>query len=155
MSANVPKRESRGLSTWMGKNPFDGLREEMDRVISSFSSGWKDDFFSGVQLPSLDLAETDKEIEVKVDVPGFKPEEIKVEVQGNLLFVRGEHKEEKEEKDKTYHRVERRSGSLERRVTLPAAVNPEKVSAQCRDGVLTITLAKAEGACARKIEVKS
>jgi HSP20 family protein len=106
-------------------------------------------------LPSLDLAETDSAFEIKVDVPGFKSEEIGVEVRGDLVQIRGEHKTEtKEEKDKTYHRIERRSGSFSRTLTLPCRVNEQKVVADYKEGVLTIHLPKVEGARTHKIKVQ-
>jgi HSP20 family protein len=71
-----------------------------------------------------------------------------------MLVITGERKEEKEEKGKTFHRIERRSGSIRRSVTLPCAVKEGEINAQCKDGVLTVTLPKAEKACTRKIPVK-
>jgi HSP20 family protein len=127
----------------------------MDDVLARFSTGPNAGWLSEVQLPSTDVAETDKSIEVKMDVPGFKPEEINVEVQGNLLLISGEHKEEKEEKGKTFHRLERRAGSIRRTITLPTPVEQERVAAQCRDGVLTISLPKTEESRTKKIAVKA
>jgi HSP20 family protein len=85
----------------------------------------------------------------------MKPEEINVEVQNGQLWISGEKKEEKEEKGKTYHRVERRYGSFRRMLPIPASVDPEKVEASFREGVLKITLAKTEEAKAKHVEVKS
>ena len=90
-----------------------------------------------------------------MDVPGLKPEEIEIQLNNGILTVSGERREEKEEKGKTFHRIERRHGSFSRSVTLPAAVAEDKVDAQCHDGVLTITLQKTEEAKSRKIKVKS
>ena len=106
-------------------------------------------------LPSLDMSETANTIEVRVDVPGMKAEEIDVQLTNGVLTVSGERKEEKEEKGKTFHRVERRDGSFSRSVTLPSAVAEDKVDAQYKDGVLCITLHKTEEAKSRKITVKS
>ncbi|MBX3444565.1 MAG: Hsp20/alpha crystallin family protein [Planctomyces sp.] len=155
MKTNLPGRVSSGFAGLMNRDPVRALRSEMNELFGRFSDDWGDGgWMTEFRAPSMDLAETDKEIEVKVDVPGLKPEEINVEVQNNVLVISGEHREEKEEQGKTFHRIERRSGSLQRSITLPCAVQENKIVAQCRDGVLTITLPKAEEACRRKIPVK-
>jgi HSP20 family protein len=105
--------------------------------------------------PSLDLAETDGVLEVRMDIPGMEAKDIDIQVNNNLLTVSGERKEEREEKGKTYHRVERRVGSFSRTVTLPCPVKEEAVDAQYKNGTLTIKLPKTEEAQARKITVKS
>jgi len=133
------------------------LRDEMDDVFRRF---WPDMEWDGngglaqLSAPALDISETESQIEVKMDVPGMKPEELNIEVTGDLLRISGEHKEEKEEKNRQYHRVERRSGSFERSVRMPCAVKDKEVDAQYRDGVLTVTLAKTEEAKTHKIPVK-
>jgi HSP20 family protein len=106
-------------------------------------------------MPNLDLSETDHAIEVRVDVPGIDPNGVDIQVSGNTLTVSGERKEQREEKGKTWHRVECRTGSFSRTVTLPCAVNEQAAEAQYRDGILTVTLPKTEEATARKIKVKS
>lgn len=141
------------LPSLFGSDPIQSLRHEMNDVLSRFTSdnGW----FGGERIPALDLAETDSAFEIKLDAPGFKPEEINVEVRGDLLQIHGEHKEEtKEDKGKTYHRIERRSGSFSRTLTLPCRVNEQKVNADYKDGVLVINLPKVEGAKTHKIKVQ-
>lgn len=88
-----------------------------------------------------------------MDVPGLKASEIHVEVTGNTLRISGEHKEEKKEKGRTYHRLERRVGTFSRTITLPAEVMEQKVSAECQDGVLTISLPKSEAARTQTVKV--
>ena len=126
----------------------------MNELLSRFSSEDDGGWLTGERIPSLDLSETDGEIQVKLDVPGIKPDEIDIEVRGDTLHVRGEHKEEKEEKGKTFHRIERHTGSFSRSVALPCCVNEEKVIAECHDGVLTINLPKTEESKTRKVKVK-
>jgi HSP20 family protein len=121
------------------------------RVAGDGEEGW----LKGRLVPSLDLSETANAIDVRMDLPGIKPEEIDVQLNNGVLTVSGERKEEKEEKDKMYHRVERRRGSFSRSVTLPASVMEDKVEAQYRDGVLTISMQKTDEAKSRKIKVKS
>lgn len=154
MKSTLPARVSNRLSNWVRRDPFGSLREEVNDLFSRFVGEFDGGEMAEFELPSMDLAETDNQIELKMDVPGFKPDEINVEVQGDMLVVTGDHKEEKEEKGKTFHRVERRSGSIRRSVTLPCSVKESEVNAQCKDGVLTVTLPKAEKTNSRKIPVK-
>jgi len=105
-------------------------------------------------VPEANIAETDKTVEVSMDLPGMKPEEVKVEMHEGQLWITGERKEEKEEKGKTWHRVERRSGQFRRVLSLPTNVDAERVDAKLADGVLHVTLPKAAGATAKSIQVK-
>jgi HSP20 family protein len=154
MTTSLPSRLSRGLSSWFGRDPFVDLRNEMDELMSGYAEDWNGGALAEMRLPSTDISETDETIEVKMDIPGLTAEEIDIEVRGNRLQVSGEHKEEKEEKGKTFHRIERRQGRVYRSMTLPAEVNEEKIQAECHDGVLSITLPKTEQAKSRKIAVK-
>jgi HSP20 family protein len=138
----------------LGRDPFRALQDEMDQVLSRFSEGWTGEANGpGVSVPRLDLSETDGEVQLTMDVPGMKPEEIDIEVTGQTVRIRGEHKEEKEEKGRTYHRIERRSGSVFRSVELPCAVKEDKVVAEYKDGVLKVTLPKSEE-CKKSHKVK-
>jgi HSP20 family protein len=92
---------------------------------------------------------------VKMWLPGVKPEDIQVSVTNGVLTIRGEVKEEKEEKEKTYHLRERRYGSFSRSVSLPNDVSADKADADFENGVLTLTLPKAEEAKAKTITVKA
>jgi HSP20 family protein len=156
-SSLVPHRVGRGLSSWFGRDPFRAMQTEMDEMLSRFSQGWSGEgALSGVTYaPSLDISETDSELQITMDTPGMKPEEIDIEVTGDTVRIRGEHKEEKEEKGRMYHRVERRAGSFFRSVELPCAVQEEKASAEYKDGVLKLTLPKSEGEKTRKVKVKA
>ena len=89
-----------------------------------------------------------------MDIPGMEAKDIDIQVNANVLTVSGERKEEREEKGKTYHRVERRVGAFSRSVTLPCPVKEDAVDAQYKNGILTIKLPKTEEAKARKITVK-
>jgi HSP20 family protein len=155
MSTALSTRISRGLAPLFGREPFRTLQEEMDDLIGRFSADWNGEWLRGVMVPSIDVTEGDNTLQVRMDVPGVNPEEINIEVTGNTLRVSGERKEEKEEKGKTYHRVERRSGSFARSLTLPCAVKDDKVSAESHEGVLTITLPKTEESKTHKVKVKS
>ena len=89
-----------------------------------------------------------------MDVPGVKPEDIDIQLHGNMLTVNGHREEETEEKDKKFHRIERRTGTFSRSVTLPREVEEATVQANCDGGVLKIMLPKREEQRAKKIPVK-
>jgi HSP20 family protein len=105
--------------------------------------------------PSLDLAETALTIEVRMDIPGIEAKDLDIQVSENVLTISGERKEEREEKGKTYHRVERRTGAFSRSVVLPCPVKESAVDAQYRNGILTVRLPKAEESKSKKITVKT
>jgi HSP20 family protein len=155
MSTAAPaRRENRSLRPFASFGPL-GIREEMEDLMSKLFGERKENWPFGRISPSLDLAETDQTIEARLDLPGVDPKEIDIQINANILTVSGQRKEEKEEKGKTYHRVERRAGSFSRSVSLPCAVKDEAVEAKYRDGVLTITMPKTEEAKSRKIAVKT
>ena len=155
MTFAVAKREPRSVGAWFRRRPLESIREEMDDLFARA-------FGEGVELspsertcPSLDLAETDVAVEVRMDMPGMEAKDIDIQVNGHLLTISGERKEEREEKGKTYHRVERRVGSFARTVTLPCPVKEEAVDAQYKNGILTVKLPKAEEAKSKRITVKA
>jgi len=96
-----------------------------------------------------------KQVVVKAELPGMDPKEIDISLHDNVLTLRGERKQEKEEKDENYHRVERSYGAFVRSFRLSAEVESEKVDASYKDGVLTIKLKKTAKSAAKKIEVKA
>ncbi len=136
------------------RNPLALLRKEMDDVLSRFWSGDLETWPTGVDIPSVDLIEADNALELRIDLPGMESKDITVEVSGNTVKLSGERKEEKEEKGKTYHRLERRSGSFLRTITLPCKVNEDEAAAEFVNGVLTVKLPKSEETKAKRISVK-
>lgn len=106
-------------------------------------------------LPETNIVETDQALEVTVELPGMKPEDVKVEMRENALWVTGEKQEEKEEQGKTFHRVERRTGMFRRVLPLPVEVQDQKVEARFADGVLKITLPKTAKVAPKQIEIKA
>ena len=105
--------------------------------------------------PAFDISETANEIHVKAELPGVDAKEIDITVTGDLLTIKGEKKEEKEEKGQNFHRRERRYGSFSRSFRLPVEVKADSIDAGYKDGVLTVTMPKAEAEKARRIEVTS
>lgn len=147
-------RNGGGLRTWFGGDPFNSFRKEMDDVLSRF--GFEPENWPSLEhVPALDLSETEGAVEVKMDVPGFKPENIEIQVRGNLLTIKGKTEDEKEEKGREYHRVERHRGEFSRSVTLPCEVVGSKAKAEYKNGVLSLNMPKSEPIHAQKIEVKA
>jgi HSP20 family protein len=105
-------------------------------------------------MPEANVSETDNALEVAIDLPGLKPEDVKVELHDRNLVISGEKREEKEDQGKTFHRIERRTGSFRRVFPLPAMVEEGKVEAKFAEGVLHVTLPKSIEAAAKKIEIK-
>jgi HSP20 family protein len=149
----APSRASRHLRPLFGRDPFTALRQEVDDLLNHLSVEGPENWFSGVITPSVDLSETNEALQVKIDVPGLKPEDIDIEVAHNSMRVSGERKEEKEEKGKSFHRVERRSGKFSRTISLPCAVQENKIQAEYHDGVLSVLMPKAEEAKAHRIKI--
>jgi HSP20 family protein len=154
MSTTLPARISEKLGLFRRRDPFQVLQQEMDDLITRFSDDWGGDWLARPFAPLADVSETGDALQVRMDVPGIPGKDIEIEVTGNTLRVKGDRKEEHEEKGKTWHRLERRHGSFERSVTLPCAVREDKVEASCEEGVLTIRLPKTETAKTHKIAVK-
>jgi len=157
MSNALTSRVSQALKPFFTRDPFAGFQKEMDDLLSRFQADFTSNGngLAAAISPSVDLSETDEALQLRMDVPGIKPEEINIEVSGDTIRISGEHAEEKEEKGKTFHRLERRTGSFARALTLPAAVKENQVSAEVADGVLTITLPKTEVSKPQKITVKA
>lgn len=105
-------------------------------------------------VPEVDLVDTDGEFVLTAEVPGMKKDEIEIDIQDNVLTLRGEKKETKEHESKHHRYLERRYGSFERSFSLPRSVDAEKVKADYKDGVLTVHLAKSATAEGRKIAIQ-
>jgi len=110
--------------------------------------------FKGEWMPSLDVSETKDNIVVKVEVPGMDGKDIDISFANGVLTIKGERKQEKEEKDENYHRVERSYGAFSRSTRLPKDIQGDKIKASCKDGVLKITLPKSEEAKKKEVKIK-
>ena len=146
--ANIIRRENR--------QPL-SLREAMDHLFDeSFLAPFGSRFpgFDMVGAPAVDVAETDSDVIVTATVPGIKPDDLKITLTGDLLEISGETRSEIERKDATYHVRERRQGSFSRTLILPTTVLADKAQTEFEDGVLTLTLPKAEEARRKTITVK-
>jgi HSP20 family protein len=131
------------------------LRDAMDRLFDeAFTRPWSDGV-RGFGMPAVDMYQTDDEVVVRVAVPGFKPDDVQISVTGDLLTIRGETKEDEDTKEKAYHMREHRYGAFERTISLPTAVVSDKAQAEFENGILNITLPKAEEVKPKLITVKA
>jgi len=110
--------------------------------------------FRGIKIPEVDVYQTNKDVVVEIPLAGVKAEDVNISVEDDVLTVKGESKEEKEEKKRNYWRKEIRKGAFERSIPLPTKVKGEKAVAESRDGMLKITLPKVEVKKVKKIAVK-
>lgn len=154
--------------TWQ---PFESLRNEIDRLFDDFGQGFWRPFgrslFAGEPLfkrelplgviPVVDVVENEKAFELTAELPGIDEKEVEVKVANDILTIKGEKQEEKEEKKKDYYLHERNFGSFERSFGIPEGVDTDKIEANFKKGVLTVTLPKKPEAQnpAKKIEVKA
>jgi HSP20 family protein len=134
---------------------FERMRRDMDRFWDSFlEGGLRKRGEEGEWLPSLDVAETKNELVVKAEVPGMDPKDIDISLSDGVLTIKGEKRQEKEEKEADYHVVERSYGSFLRSVQLPKEVQSDKISASYKNGILRVTLPKSEEAKKKEVKVK-
>lgn len=142
------------LSTWPGFGQLTDLRDEIDRLFeaplaelartSQLLSGW---------TPALDMYEDKDNVYVRAELPGMKKEDIDVSLHNGTLSISGERKNQEEFKDAEVYRSERFVGRFQRTVSLPTAVAADKIKAQYKDGILSVTLPKAEEAKPKQIDV--
>ncbi len=165
----IEKMPSSPLQAW---RPFENLRREVDRLFDDFSGGmWRSPFarsFFDVEpfrrgegtfgaVPAVDVTQTDKGYEITAELPGLAEKDIDVKLANGILTIRGEKRNEKEEKNKDYYVRERSFGSFERSFQLPEGVDADKINASFNKGVLTIMVPKSAQAqsAEKKIEVKA
>jgi HSP20 family protein len=132
---------------------FLNLRDDFGHLFESFFGRMPMER-QDLWLPIVDIIENNGNIEVKAELPGMNKDDIKVRIKNNMLQLSGERKQEKEIKEKTFHRVERYFGKFCRTIQLPADINTDKIKAQYKDGVLNITLPKPESMKPKEIEVE-
>lgn len=147
------------LSNRGSLGPFEDISHDMERMFDSLlgrtvgtmlRSNQQDKF-----VPSLDVAESKEAFEVSLDLPGVKPEQVKVEMHDGKLMISGERSSTSDTKDKNFHRVERSSGSFYRVISLPTDVDVEQIDARYEHGVLHITLPKVAKQQPKKIEIRT
>jgi HSP20 family protein len=138
-------------------NPFaelDRVRREMDRLLEGYSSGSPGFTPSGL-WPPVNVSQDGESYYVRAEIPGVKPKDLEVKTTRNALSLAGRRTFVREEEQASFHRREREEGSFRRTITLPGEFDGSKVEARCADGILEITLPKAEAAKPRQITVKA
>ncbi|HMO35500.1 MAG TPA: Hsp20/alpha crystallin family protein [Gemmatales bacterium] len=139
-------------------SPFQQFHREMDQLMQRFF-GDADLETTSKQMaswtPRVDVEEDDKQYLVKVDLPGVDPKEVDISVHENALVIRGQRKEEKEEKKKNYHRVERFTGEFYREIALPRGIDAEKIQAKSANGVISITIPKKAESQPKRVAIQA
>lgn len=155
------------------RHPFAALRSEIDRLFDSFWRGagtggaarragtepqplWQAEGSFGFAAPAIDLVEAEKEFRITAELPGMDVSSVELAVAGDVLTIKGEKKDEREEKTENYHLSERRFGSFRRSFQLPPGVDRDRIEASFDKGVLTVTLPKTAEAAAqqRRIDIR-
>jgi HSP20 family protein len=131
------------------------LREAMDRLFDDAFTRPLNIRDGGWTSPAVDMYQTDDEIVVRVALPGFKADEVQINVTGDVLHLRGEMQQQEEKKERAWHIREQRWGSFERSIPLPTDVTADRAAADFENGILTITLPKAEEVKPKTITVKA
>jgi HSP20 family protein len=144
------------LTRWEPAREMMTLREAMDRLFDDAFTRPLGIFHDGNSfMPAVDVYQTADDVVVKAALPGLKAEDVHISVTADQLSLHGEYKQENESKDVAYHIHEQRSGSFERTLMLPTEVQGDKAKAEFENGVLTITLPKAETVKPKSITIKA
>ncbi len=135
---------------WRSEDPFDVLHREINELFNGYYRGFGDRGLRMAGGAGFELSETDDEIRVKAELSGMDEKDIAVELEEDMLVIRGERKEQKESKKRHYHVSEMSYGNYHRSIPLPARIDREKATAKFKRGVLTLTLPKTESARAAR-----
>jgi HSP20 family protein len=139
-------------------HPLAELRDEFDALFDRFLSRWGEPFdwdFGPSRLWGLEVEDGDQEMIVRAEAPGFEPSELDVQVSGNLLTIKAEKKEQKKGKEGDSRYEEQRYRTFHRTVTLPTGIDPNKIEARYKNGVLEVHVPKSEEAKGKRIPVKT
>jgi HSP20 family protein len=162
--ATVPVAAKQSAPSAVGHpEAWRSLRSEMDRLFDRFTGGFgmmpfpalRTEPTFGIGFPAVDVAEDETSFKLSAELPGMADKDIQVALSGDTLTIRGEKRQDKEEKKSGYHLSERSYGEFQRAFTLPDGVDGEKIAAAFANGVLTVTVPKKAQAVAKKIQVKA
>lgn len=147
------------MASWDMLRELDNLRKEVDEAFhgAGLNRPFGSTFLAPVttrRFPLVNFSEDDGSLYIDALVPGVDPKNIDLTVVRNSITISGERKPPEEQKGQVVHRSELGSGRFSRTLELPADINPDKIKAECRDGIMRMTLGKAEHAIPRKIEIK-
>ncbi len=141
-------------------DPFREMRALQDRINRLFEAPLgkhgrtEDSMLTDGWFPPVDIREDANSIYLKAEIPGVKKEDLNISLDNDVLTIKGEKKQENDVKEENFHRMERYYGSFSRSFSLPSGVDPTKVNATYKDGILTLTLSKKEESKPKKIDVK-
>ena len=144
------------LVRWRRARDMHAMQHDMSRLVNAFLGGdmrGVGAYGRSSWMPAIDLSEGDEAFTLKAELPGFSKDDVQVEIKDNKLTLKGERKRETEVKETQYHRVERVYGTFERSIRLPAVVDADKTEAIFKDGVLKLTLPKADEAKPKAIKI--
>jgi HSP20 family protein len=143
------------ITRWRPFRDVVSIQDEMNRLFDDFFGRpvLKTDWTEGVWSPTVDVSEDKDNVILRAEMPGMSKEDVNISIQDNVLTLKGEKKQEKEEKDKSYHRIERSYGSFCRSFQFPTSVKSDKVKASYKDGVLSVTLPKTEEVKPKEIPI--
>ena len=150
----------RRLSGWPSgrlRSPFeelDRMRRRMEQLSENLTEGLFREPSAGV-FPLINVTEDDDKFYVRAELPGLKPDELDISVTGDAVTIKGERKIPVEDEKSIYHRREREAGSFSRIINLPTQIDTGKVKARSADGVLTLTMSKAESTKPKQIQIKA
>jgi HSP20 family protein len=152
----------------VARRPFESLRREVDRLFEDFDRGfWRfpshrlfdiEPFWGrGATAPAVDIVEREKDYQITAELPGMEEKDVELKIADDVMTIRGEKKQETEEKKKDYHLTERRYGAFQRSFALPVGVDADKIEASFKKGLLTVMLPKKPEAikAERKVEIKA
>lgn len=144
-----------GVPSWEARNltELDRMRRQMERLFEGLGSAYPRPGAAGV-FPLVNLTENKDNYFIRAELPGLTAEQLDIQVTGNSVSIAGERRIQEEHKEARYHRREREAGRFSRVIGLPTDVNAEKVDASLVNGILTVTVPKAEAAKPRQIAVK-
>jgi HSP20 family protein len=142
------------IQKWRPFGMLTSLQKDINRLFEDFWPVRREDVEEGMLSPALDVSEDKENVYVAADLPGVEEKDIKLNLQDGILTLSGEKREEKETKEKNFHRIERSYGSFSRSLTLPCQVAADKATAKFKNGVLHVTLPKKEGAKPKEINIK-
>jgi HSP20 family protein len=143
------------ITRWRPFRDMVSIQDEMNKLFDDFFGRplVRTEWTEGVWSPSVDVSEDKDNVIIKAEMPGVSKDDVRISVQDNVLTLKGEKKQEKEEKDKNYHRTERSYGSFCRSFQLPTTVKTDKIKASYKGGVLSVTLPKTEEVKPKEIPI--
>jgi HSP20 family protein len=146
---------ARNIVTWDPFREISTMRDDMERLFDTMIGRYPRERTEGFWAPSVDVEETNDTVNIRAEVPGMNKEDIKVTVSEDTVTLSGERKQEAEQKDRTFHRIERVYGKFQRTIALPASVEGDQAKASYKAGVLELVLPKSPKTRAHEIQIKA